>query len=234
MVLFPPKLTLRSEGAAMSPTPASPLLAQKSALILIDYQPRMYYGVEGADRTLIANNVLALAKTARILQIPTVLTSVGEDGNGPFTPEIADLFPDAPVIERAVPGFDALADDDVVAALKSTGRRQLVMSGLWTSMCFSFSALHAVRDSWGVFGVMDAAGSESAPAHETAVLRMTHAGVVPCTWFQTACEWMDSWANPNAGDLVEEVFRHHSGYFAQHASTAPRRQAGIAPAPARR
>jgi nicotinamidase-related amidase len=214
--------------------PAPSLVADRSVLLLIDYQPRMYYGVEGADRTLIANNVMGLAKTASVLGIPTVLTSIGEGGNGPFTPELAELFPNAPVIERSMPGFDALADDEVAQALKATGRKQVVTSGLWTSMCFSFTALHAVRDGYQVFGVMDAAGSESAAAHETAVLRMTQADVVPCTWFQTACEWMDNWANPRAGELVETVFRHHNGYFAQHPSHQPRTERGIAATRARR
>jgi len=217
----------------MPANPATPLRADESVLLLIDYQPRMYYGVEGADRTMIANNALALAKAARVLEVPTILTSIGEGGNGAFTPEIAQLF-DAPVIERETPGFDALADDQVLGALKATGRSQVVTSGLWTSMCFSFTALHALREGHQVFGVMDAAGSESAVAHETAIARMTQAGVVPCTWLQVACEWMDNWANPQAGALVEEVFRVHNGYFGQHPSQAPRRERGIATHHARR
>ncbi len=218
----------------MARTPASPLLAETSALLLIDYQPRMYYGVEGADRTILASNVMGLAKAASILEIPTVLTSINDEGNGPFTPEIVEAFPDAQVIERSVPGFDALADEDVMRALKATGRRQVVTSGLWTSMCFSFSALHALRDGFEVFGVMDAAGSESAVAHETAIQRMVQAGVVPCTWLQTVVEWMDTWANPKAPALVEEVFRLHNGYFAQHPSRAPRPERGIASTHVRR
>ena len=207
---------------------ASALRAEKSLLLLVDYQPRMYYGVEGADRTVIANNVLALAKSASIQGIPTVLTSVGEAGNGPFTPEIVALFPDAPVIERSTPGFDALADAEVLAAVKAAGRKQVVVSGLWTSMCFSFTALHALREGFEVFGVMDAAGSESAVAHELAVQRMVQAGVAPCTWLQTSCEWMDTWANPQASALVERVYRLHNGYFAQTPSHAARPERGVA------
>jgi nicotinamidase-related amidase len=212
---------------------ASALRADESVLLLVDYQPRMYYGIEG-DRTLIHNNTLGLAKAARILGVPTILTTIGEGGNGPFTPEVVALF-DRPVIERSVPGFDALADSEVLEAVKRTGRRQLVVSGLWTSMCFSFTALHALREGFEVFGVMDAAGSESAIAHDHAVQRMVQAGVVPCTWFATACEWMDTWANPAAGDLIDEVFRIHNGFFAQKpARDAPRREHGIAAKPAGR
>jgi nicotinamidase-related amidase len=219
----------------LPPVPAhQPLLAHKSVLLLVDYQPRMYYGVEGADRTLIFNNALALAKAARILDVPTVLTSIGEEGNGPFTPEIAEQFPDSPVIERSVPGFDAFLDGEVLRAVKAADRRQLVVSGLWTSMCFSFTALHGLREGFDVFGVMDAAGSESAVAHETGVARMTQAGIVPCTWFQVACEWMATWENPKAPELIEQVYRVHNGFFAQKPSHAPRPHHGVAAAPARR
>jgi nicotinamidase-related amidase len=217
----------------MPSTAPQPLRADASVLLLVDYQPRMYYGVEGSDRTLIFNNALALAKAASILGIPTVLTSIGEGGNGPFTPEIVELFPRSPVIERSVPGFDALDDPEVLEAVKAPGRKQLVVSGLWTSMCFSFSALHGRREGFEVFGVMDAAGSESMVAHEMAVQRMVQAGVVPCTWLQVACEWMAVWSNPQAPELIERVYRLHNGFFAQKPSHEPRPHRGIA-APAAR
>ena len=96
-------------------------------------------------------------------------------------------------------------------------------------MCFAFTALHGVREGLDVFGVVDAAGSESVVAHETAIQRMTQAGVVPCTWLQVACEWMDAWTNPKAGELVERVYGAHNGFFAQTpAREAPRRERGIA------
>jgi nicotinamidase-related amidase len=208
---------------------AKSLRADQSVLLLVDYQPRMVYGVEGVDRTMMQNNVLALAKTASILGIPAVLTSIGERLNGPFTPEIVELFPGVHVIERRVPGFDALADETVLQSLRATGRRQVVMTGLWTSMCFSFTALHALRDGYEVFGVMDAAGSESAEAHERSIVRMVQAGVVPCTWFQTAAEWMDTWENPKADELRERVYKVHNGFFGQTPATqAPRTERGIA------
>jgi len=182
---------------------------------LIDYQPKMLYGVESGDRTLIQNSVLALAEGAQILNIPTVLTSIGEKINGQFMPEIVEMFPDTHVIARKMPGFDAFDDQEVFSAVKQTGKKQLVLSGLWTSMCFAFTALRGLREGFDVFGVMDAAGSESLDAHNTAVQRMVQAGVVPCTWMQTVSEWMNNWNNPKAGELVKNVYSKYNAFFAQ-------------------
>jgi nicotinamidase-related amidase len=191
------------------------LNANSSVLLLIDYQPKMLYGVESGDRTLIHNNVLALAKGAQILNIPTVLTSIGEKVNGQFMPEIVEMFPDTHVIARKMPGFDAFDDEEVLSAVKRTGRKQLVLSGLWTSMCFTFTALRGLREGFDVFGVMDAAGSESLDAHNTAIQRMTQAGVVPCTWMQTVSAWMNNWNNPKAGELIKNVYSKYNAFFAQ-------------------
>jgi nicotinamidase-related amidase len=192
-----------------------PLDANNSVLLLIDYQPKMLYGVESGDRTLIQNNVLALAKGAQILNIPTVLTSIGEKINGQFTPEIVKMFPNTHVIARKIPGFDAFDDPEVLSAVKQTGKKQLVLSGLWTSMCFAFTAIRGLREGFDVFGVMDVAGSESIDAHNTAIQRMIQAGVVPCTWMQTVSEWMNNWNNPKAGELVKKVYSKYSAFFAQ-------------------
>jgi nicotinamidase-related amidase len=195
----------------------SPLMlkANNSVLLLIDYQAVMLYGVESGDRTIIQNNVLALAKGAQILGIPTVLTSIGEKRNGLFLAEIRDMFPKVPVIARSVPGFDCFDDPDVLKAVKQTNRKQLVLSGLWTSMCFAFSAIRGVKEGFEVFGVMDAAGSESPVAHNMAIERMIQAGVAPCTWMQVVSEWMNNWGNPKSGELVEKVYSKYSGFFNQ-------------------
>jgi len=192
-----------------------PLDANNSVLLLIDYQPKMLYGVESSDRTLIQNNVLAIAKGAHILNIPTILTSIGEKINGQFMPEIVEMFPDTHVIARKTPGFDAFDDPEVLSAVKQTGKKQLVLSGLWTSMCFAFTALSGLREGFDVFGVMDVAGSESLDAHNTAIQHMIQAGVVPCTWMQTVSEWMNNWNNPKAGELVKNVYSKYNAFFAQ-------------------
>ena len=191
------------------------LEANNSVLLLVDYQARMVYGIESHDRTTLKNNVMALAKGAQVLGIPTILTTINAKNNGVFLPEIVEMFPDFPVIDRKMPGFDAFDDKELLDAVKKTGRKQLVISGLWTSMCMSLTSLHGLRAGFDVFGVMDAAGSETLYAHNMAVERMIQAGVVPCTWMQTVSEWMNNWQNPKAGDMYMKVYRVYSGFFGQ-------------------
>jgi nicotinamidase-related amidase len=187
-------------------------------LVLVDYQARMFYGIESHSRTDIKNNVMALAKGAQILGIPTVLTTIGAASNGPFLPEIVEMFPGANVMDRTLPSFDAFEEQEVLDAVKQTGKQQVVLSGLWTSMCMCHTALNGLRTGFDLFGVMDASGSETLDAYNMAVERMIQAGVVPCTWMQTVCEWMHDWQNPKAGDLYVNVFSKYSGYFGQKES----------------
>lgn len=175
----------------------------------------MFWGASAVDPTYVKNNVLALAQRARILGIPTVLTTIGAKNNGEFLPEILAMFPGAPAIDRKIPSFDAFEDKDVFDTVKKTGRKQLVLSGLWTSMCMAFTALRGLREGFNVFGVMDAASSESKDAHNMAIERMIQAGVVPCTWMQVVSEWMHSWQNPKAAELVTKVYNAYNGYFGQ-------------------
>jgi nicotinamidase-related amidase len=191
------------------------LEAKSSVLLLVDYQARMFWGAISNDPTYVKNNVMALAKGAQILGVPTVLTTIGAKNNGPFLPEIVEMFPDSPVIDRKIPSFDALEDKPVFDAVKKSGRKQLVISGLWTSMCMAITALRGLREGFNVFGVMDAASSESVYAHNMAVQRMIQAGVVPCTWMQVISEWMHSWQNPKSGDLYAKVYSAYNGFFGQ-------------------
>lgn len=192
---------------------ANSLDADKSVLLLVDFQRRMYHGVESGDRTLLKNNVIALAKGAKILGVPTILSSIGSESNGAFLPEITELFPGQKVIERDDLTFDSFTNREVEAAIKKTGRKQLVMSGLWTSICFANTALHGLRSGYDVFGVMDTAGSESKDAHDIAVHRMIQAGIVPTTWQQVVFEWMKDWNNPKAQQLIKEVYSMHNGFL---------------------
>jgi nicotinamidase-related amidase len=192
-----------------------PLAAKTSVLLLVDYQARMFWGASAVDSTYVKNNVMALSKGAEILGVPTVLTTINAKMNGAFLPEIVEMFPGINVIDRKMPSFDAFEDKDVFTAVKKTGRKQLVLSGLWTSMCMAFTALRGLREGLSVYGVMDTASSESKDAHEMAIKRMIQAGVVPCTWMQVISEWMHDWQNPNSGELHSRVYSTYNGYFGQ-------------------
>lgn len=182
------------------------LTPSNSVLLLVDYQSGMFNGVGSGDRTVIKNCAVAAAKAASILNVPTVLTSIYPQGNGEFIKEITDLFPKLKVIARKMPSFDALEEDAVLSAVKKTGHKKLVVSGLWTSMCFAFTALHGLREGMDVYGLMDAAGDATKDAHKYGIKRMLQAGVIPITWETITSEWMHDWTNPKVPDLKKEVY----------------------------
>lgn len=182
------------------------LTAQNSVLLLVDYQRAMFNGVASGDRNDINDSAVAAAKAAKILEVPTVLTSIWPEGNGEFIQEITDLFPGQEVIARKVPGFDAFEDERVLQAVKKTGRKKFVVSGLWTSMCFAYTAIHGLRDGFDVYGLIDAGGDASPEAHTYGIQRMLQVGVVPITWIPLVSEWMHDWANPKAEELKKDVY----------------------------
>lgn len=182
------------------------LTVGNSVLVLVDYQPAMFKGVGSGDRAVIKSRAIGAAKAASILGVPAVLTSINPKWNGDFLKEITGLFPGQEALPRKVPEFDAFEDEAVFAALKKTGRKKIVLAGLWTSMCFAFTALHGVREGFDVYGLIDAAGDATPDAHKYGVKRMTQAGVVPVTLLQVTSEWMHDWGNPKSGELVKEVY----------------------------
>ena len=187
-------------------TPLDFLTPDNSLLLLVDYQPSMIKGVGSGDRIAMRHSALASAKAAKILGIPVILTAINPEMNGEFFKEISELFPGQQVLPRASLSFDIFDEPAVAKAIADTGRTKLVISGLWTSMCFGFSALSALRKGMEVYGIMDAAGDATLEAHMYGVKRMIQAGVVPTAWITLVSEWMHYWKNPKSKELVAEVY----------------------------
>ena len=185
------------------------LTDKNSVLVLVDFQPSMFKSIGSGDKTIIKSAAVGAAKAASILGVPVVLSSINPQAMGGFIPEIASLFPDQEVFARKVPSFDAFEDEATWNAFKKTGRRKLVISGLWTSMCLAYTAIHAVREGYDVYGLIDAAGDSIPDAHKYGVERMLQAGVIPITLESLISEWMHDWTNPKAGELVKEVYSKH-------------------------
>lgn len=188
------------------------LTDKNSVLALIDYQPSMFRGVASGDKMVIRTAAYGAAKAASLLGIPVVLSTINPKNNGEFIADIAALFPGQEIYARRVPSFDAFEDERNWNAVMATGRKKLVISGLWTSMCFAYTALHALREGLEVYGLMDAAGDSTPQAHQYGVERMLQAGVVPTTLECLVSEWMHDWANPKSGELVREVYSKY-GYM---------------------
>jgi nicotinamidase-related amidase len=188
------------------------LTDKNSALVLVDFQPAMFSGVASGDKTIIRNAATCAAKAASILGVPVVLSAIGPQRNGEFISDITKIFPGQEVFARAVPGFDAFEDEKTWNAFKKTGRKKVVISGLWTSMCFTYTALHAIREGCEVYGLMDAAGDSTPDAHRYGIERMLQAGVIPITTESLVSEWMHDWGNPKSMELIREVYSRY-GYM---------------------
>jgi nicotinamidase-related amidase len=182
------------------------LTDKNSALVLVDYQPSMFRSISSGDKTIIKSAAVCAAKAAKILGVPVVLSSINPKLNGEFIPEITQIFPNQEVYARKVPSFDAFEDEKTWEAFKRTGKNKMVISGLWTSMCFAYSAIHAIKEEYEVYGLIDAAGDSTIDAHKYGVKRMLQVGVVPLTLEALVSEWMHDWNNPKAGELVAEVY----------------------------
>lgn len=213
-------------------------------LIFIDHQPQMAFGVQSIDRQVLKNNTVALAKAAKIFNIPTTITTVEtESFSGHTYPELLDVFPKLPLLERT--SMNSWDDQKVRDALAATGRKKVVVSGLWTEVCNNTFALSAMAEGdYEIYMVADASGGTSKDAHDYAMQRMIQAGVVPMTWQQVLLEWQRDWAHRDTYDAVINLVREHSGAYGMgvdYAYTmvhkAPQRTAAghetLAPVPAR-
>ncbi|MBX9609528.1 MAG: hydrolase [Gammaproteobacteria bacterium] len=171
----------------------------QAAVLLVDHQAGLLSLVRDIEPDKFRNNVLALADLASYFELPTILTTSFENGpNGPLMPELKQQFPAAPYIAR--PGnINAWDNEDFVAAVKATGRRQLIIAGVVTEVCVAFPALSAIEEGYEVFVVTDASGTFDAITRQAAWDRMSRAGAQLMNWFGVACELHRDWRNDVQG-----------------------------------
>ncbi|KPF79092.1 chloroperoxidase [alpha proteobacterium AAP81b] len=185
-----------------------------AALVLIDFQPAMFQGVQSHDRLEVMHNVQVLAKTAKLFGLPTVISTVAKDSfSGPFMPEVTDLFPDVAIVDRT--SINSWIDPDFRAAIAATGRKRLILAGLWTEACVMFPTLDLLKAGYQVHVPTDACGDVSKEAHERAVQRLIQAGAVPMTSLQVTFELQQDWARSETYDGVMEILKAHTPYGMQ-------------------
>lgn len=196
------------------------LTPQNSQLLFIDQQPQMAFGVQSIDRQTLKNNVVALAKAAKVFKVPTIITTVETDGfSGNTYPELLAVFPDNDILERT--SMNSWDDQNVRDALAATGRKKVVVSGLWTEVCNLSFALEAIRDGqYEIYMVADASGGTSIDAHKYAMDRMVQVGVIPVTWQQVLLEWQRDWARKATYDGTMAIVKEHSGAYGMGADYA--------------
>ncbi len=208
-------LALPAPGWAQTPAgkPSPKLLTpQNSLLLLIDHQPQMAFPVRSMDVTELRNNVTGLAKTAKIFNVPTILTTVAEKSfSGPIFPEIQSVFPGQRPIDRTT--MNTWEDSRVLDAIKKTGRRKIVIAALWTEVCGVGPVLSALDEGYEVYFVTDASGGVSVDAHTMAVQRMIQAGATPVTWLQVLLEYQRDWARQETYNAVTSIVKEHGGGY---------------------
>ena len=208
------------------------LTPENCTVIFIDHQPQMAFGVASIDRQLLFNNVIGLAKAAKIFKVPVILTTVETKSfSGYMWPDLLALFPGQEPIERT--SMNSWQEKKFVAAVEKAGRKKLVMAALWTEVCLAFPAIQALEAGYEVYAVEDASGGTSEAAHRCAMQRIVQAGAVPVTWQQVLLEFQRDWAHKETYDAVMKVVIEHSGAYGQGVEYAYTMVHGQPPAPKR-
>jgi nicotinamidase-related amidase len=194
----------RSEKGLLTP--------ENCVITLIDLQPQMLFGVANFDRQMIINNNVALAKAARVFEVPVVLSSVETKSfSGNFWPQVQAVFPKVTPIERTT--MNSWDDDNFVAAIKKTGRKKIVLAGLWTETCVALPTVQALHDGYEVYVVEDCCGDVSQLAHDNAMKRVIQAGAKPVTSLSVLLELQRDWAMKDTYEAVMDIVKTHFGAY---------------------
>jgi nicotinamidase-related amidase len=172
--------------------------ASECVLMFVDYQDHVMNVIFAQDRRVIELNVRTLAKMATAFGIPVILSTVGVEmgANGPTIDSLRAVLPGVQDIDRS--SMNAWADPKFMAAVKATGRKRLVMCGISTSACLTYPVVSALADGYEVAFIVDAVGDTYQDQHDTAVLRLAHAGAIPNTTVGIIAEWFLDWKKPVA------------------------------------
>jgi nicotinamidase-related amidase len=174
-----------------------------TVILLLDHQSGLFQTVKDVSVTELRNNTIMLARLATLLKIPVITTASEPNGpNGPLMPEIQQFAPHAVYVGRKGE-VNAWDNADFVNAVRTTGRKTLIMAGVWTSVCVMFPALDAKAAGYKVYAVMDASGDPSELASRTTLARFTQAGVVPTSTNAVLSETHRTWARPEAGEIAK-------------------------------
>lgn len=173
------------------------------AILLLDHQSGLFQTVKDISVSELRTNTVMLAKLATLLKIP-VITTASEPGgpNGPLMPEIHQFAPHAVYVPRKGE-VNAWDNEDFVKAVRATGKKTLIMAGVWTSVCVMFPALDARAAGFAVYAVMDASGDPSELASRTTLVRFGQAGVVPTSTNAVLSEAHRTWNRPEAAELAK-------------------------------
>ena len=182
------------------------------ALLLIDQQAGLAFGVGSIDRQVLLGNTVALARTAKVFGLPVVVsTSATKVYSGPLMPAVHAVLPDVSVIDRR--SMNVWEDDAAHAAVKQTERRRLLVSGLLTEACVTFAVLSAIAEGYEVYVVGDTCGGLTAASHDLALRRMEKAGAHMTSWIQVLLELQRDWTRHATYDGARAIVVDHGGGY---------------------
>ncbi|MBF9152114.1 hydrolase [Novosphingobium jiangmenense] len=185
--------------------------ADDTLFIFIDHQPQMAFGVTSIDRQTLKNNTVALAKAAKLFGVPIILTAVEtESFSGYIWPELLDVVQQKPIERTSMNLWDS---DELVAQVKASGKKKLVIAALWTEACLLFPTLCAIEEGFEIYIVTDASGGTSQEAHDAAVRRMEQAGAQSLTTINALLELQRDWAHRDTYNGVMDIVREHLGAY---------------------
>jgi nicotinamidase-related amidase len=187
------------------------LTSENAVLAMIDHQAGLMVAVGDEHPTVLKSNIEGLCKTAKAINLPTVVTaSLPEGPNGPIIPEITNILGEE-IIEREgqINAWDSKAFTD---AIKATGRKKIIMAGIVTDVCLLFPALSAVAEGYDVYAVIDASGTWNKTVQEVTLHRLTQAGVKVTTWASVLAEIMNDWRSEHGSALGEVLATHTTKY----------------------
>ena len=184
------------------------LTPENSALLLIDYQPALVSGTRSIEKEALINNVVALAKAAKMFDLPIALSTIGVNAGyqEKTVEELQAVLPDVEPIDRTA--VNAWEQEEFRSAVEATGRRKPLIAALWTEVCLVFPALDMLGDGYEVYAVSDASGGTSVDAHERGMQRVVQAGAVPVTWEAVMAEL----ARLHKGDFIQnfvQIMQEH-------------------------
>ncbi len=185
------------------------LTPDNCALLLIDHQPFQFAGLRSHDTQTIVNNVVGLAKTAKVFGVPTLLTTVLEERGGLLLKQLQEVFPEQKPINRTF--INTWEDENVQAWVKKTGKKKIIIAALWSEICLAFPAIQAAGEGYEVYAVTDASGGTSIEAHEVAIQRIIQAGGTPITWGAVLGELQRDWAREATVPAVGQIMIDHMG-----------------------
>jgi len=194
----------RSEKGLLTP--------DNCVVAIIDLQPQMLFGVANFDRQMIINNNVALSKAAKVFDVPVVLSTVeSKSFSGNMWPQIQAVFPNQTPIERS--SMNSWDDKNFVAAIEKSGKKKIVLAGLWTETCVALPTVQAIHDNYEVYVVEDCCGDVSQLAHDNAMKRVIQAGAKPVTALSVMLEWQRDWAERDTYDAVMDIVKSHFGAY---------------------